>query len=240
MGKWTNPNDFDFAQPTGRILAFRGPKSRRRIQTKKRARSRSIPRSNNFGRRFNRRLIGFFIVIFFAALWGFWQAGQNMENGAENSSKSWRISDIADANLRPRPDDETPDPSETGGEGTTNSVSVSFGFCHSGGGQNCVVDGDTFWFQGEKIRLADIDTPETHPPRCPAEAQLGAAATQRLQSLLNSGPIKLVAPDDRDHDRYGRKLRIAQRDGRSIGSILVSEGLARPYSGGPRAGWCDG
>ena len=27
--------------------------------------------------------------------------------------------------------------------------SAHFGFCHTGGGRNCVVDGDTFWFEGE-------------------------------------------------------------------------------------------
>ena len=41
-----------------------------------------------------------------------------------------------------------------------------FGLCHSGGGANCVVDGDTFWIDGTKIRIADIDAPETHPARC--------------------------------------------------------------------------
>jgi hypothetical protein len=32
-----------------------------------------------------------------------------------------------------------------------------FGFCHTGGGTNCVVDGDTIWLDGIKIRVADID-----------------------------------------------------------------------------------
>ena len=34
-----------------------------------------------------------------------------------------------------------------------------FGFCHTGGGENCVVDGDTFWIDGNKVRVADIDAP---------------------------------------------------------------------------------
>jgi hypothetical protein len=53
----------------------------------------------------------------------------------------------------------------------------TFGLCHTGGGQNCVVDGDTFWIDGMKIRVADIDAPETHPPRCPYEADVGDRAT---------------------------------------------------------------
>lgn len=99
------------------------------------------------------------------------------------------------------------------------------------------MDGDTIWLQGEKIRMADIDTPETHPSRCPKEARLGKAATLRLQALLNQGPFDL-RPIRRDTDRYGRKLRIVERDGVSLGSILVREGLARPYTGGKRQPWC--
>lgn len=112
-----------------------------------------------------------------------------------------------------------------------------FGKCHSGGGLNCVVDGDTFWIDGEKIRIADIDTPETHPSRCAEEARLGNAATDRLQALLNAGAFELE-PIRRDTDRYGRKLRIVRRNGQSLGGILVSEGLARSYAGGHRDSWC--
>lgn len=114
----------------------------------------------------------------------------------------------------------------------------AFAICHSGGGRDCVVDGDTFWMDGIKIRIADIDTPETHPARCSHEAELGEAATRRLRELLSGGAIELAAID-RDSDRYGRKLRIVSVDGRGIGDALVREGLARRYEGGRRAGWCD-
>ena len=99
-----------------------------------------------------------------------------------------------------------------------------------------MVDGDTFRMAGDKIRIADIDTPETHPARCPKEARLGAAATQRLQALLNSGTVTLH-PIDRDTDRYGRKLRRVEVNGRGVGDTLIAEGLARPYRG-RRMGWC--
>jgi micrococcal nuclease len=119
---------------------------------------------------------------------------------------------------------------------SASTVSAAFGFCHSGGGFNCVVDGDTFWFRGDKIRIADIDAPETHPARCASEASKGAAATRRLRALLNAGPFALE-PLDRDTDRYGRQLRLVTRGGESIGGILVGEGLARWYGGGRQA-WC--
>lgn len=105
--------------------------------------------------------------------------------------------------------------------------SPAFTLCHTGGGINCVVDGDTIWLAGEKIRVADIDAPETHPPRCPREAQLGDQATRRLRELVNAGPFEAHMIGNRDTDRYGR----------SLGDQLVSEGLARTWTG-KRRPWC--
>jgi micrococcal nuclease len=113
---------------------------------------------------------------------------------------------------------------------------ASFSFCQSGGGFNCVVDGDTIYYQGSKIRIADIDTPETHDAQCDVEQARGDAATQRLIALVNAGPFSLERID-RDEDRYGRKLRVVTRDGESLGGVLVDEGLARWYAGGRRS-WC--
>lgn len=121
-------------------------------------------------------------------------------------------------------------------EAAGSSTHVSFRYCFVGGGTNCVVDGDTIWLQGRKIRIADIDAPETHDPRCAAEKQLGDRATKRLHDLLESGPISL-RPIDRDQDVYGRKLRIVLVNGRSVGDTLAREGLARYYRHGRRP-WC--
>jgi endonuclease YncB( thermonuclease family) len=116
------------------------------------------------------------------------------------------------------------------------TTAVSFTICGSARRDDCVIDGDTFWYGGEKIRIADIDAPETHPPRCDFEARLGAKATQRLLQLLNEAPF-VLRTQDRDEDRYGRKLRIVVSGGRSVGGILVSEGLAREWTG-HREPWC--
>lgn len=112
-----------------------------------------------------------------------------------------------------------------------------FGICSGGGGDNCVVDGDTFRHRGEKIRIADIDTPELNPARCAAEEELGQAAKARLRVLLNAGPFRLEPVPGRDSDDYGRKLRVVVRDGRSLGDQLVAEGLARTWTG-RRQPWC--
>jgi len=100
----------------------------------------------------------------------------------------------------------------------------------------CVVDGDTFWYRGAKVRVADINSPEVGRPACPREAELGRAATLRLAELLNAGPFTL-APWSRDRDRYGRLLRTVTRGGESIGARLVREGLAEEWQG-RRGSWC--
>jgi endonuclease YncB( thermonuclease family) len=115
-------------------------------------------------------------------------------------------------------------------------VRAHFGFCHTGGGYNCVVDGDTLWIEGVNVRIAEIDAPETHEYRCLYEKQLGDRATQELIGLVNSGTVTLLRID-RDEDRYGRKLRIVKVDGVSVGETLVNDGLARWYEGGKRP-WC--
>lgn len=101
----------------------------------------------------------------------------------------------------------------------------------------CVVDGDTLWLNGEKIRIADIDTPEISKPKCQREYELGIRATQRLIALLNEGEFSVAMSNWRDEDRYGRKLRLLFRNGASIGDRLVQEGLAHPW-GGNKISWC--
>lgn len=117
-------------------------------------------------------------------------------------------------------------------------VSLSFDLCGSTRRSNCVVDGDTFWYRDDKIRIADIDTPELSPPRCAREKALGEAAKRELLAQLNAGAFEIAAAGKRDTDRYGRKLRNVLRDGQSIGDALVSKGLARRWEGS-RQGWCD-
>lgn len=101
---------------------------------------------------------------------------------------------------------------------------------------NCVIDGDTFHLDGVKIRIADIDTPELKG-RCDWEISKAEEARDRLAVLLSEGPFDVVSIGDRDEDQYGRKLRIVTRNGASLGDQLVSEGLARTWTG-RREPWC--
>lgn len=121
-------------------------------------------------------------------------------------------------------------------------LTATFALCGPGPRVTCVVDGDTFWLGGEKVRIADINAPETHGAQCAEEQARGDAATLRLLDLLNRGPFTLAPADrdrDRDRDKYGRLLRVVERHGRSVGAILVAEGLAETWRG-RRGNWCHG
>ena len=112
----------------------------------------------------------------------------------------------------------------------------AFGYCKWGGGTNCVVDGDTFYLNGAKVRIADIDAPETHDYHCRSELELGERAARELQALLNSGAVTMTSID-RDRDVYGRLLRNVRVNGQDVGKTLISAGFARAYASGRRP-WC--
>ena len=80
------------------------------------------------------------------------------------------------------------------------TLAATFALCAEGPRTTCVVDGDTFWLNGEKVRILDINAPETQGAACAAEAALGERAKRRLVQLLNSGPVPLDSAG-RDRDR---------------------------------------
>ena len=135
-----------------------------------------------------------------------------------------READAEDAAWEQRAKEQGSPSTSTGRTGQ--AVRARFGYCPTGGGSNCVIDGDTFWIGGAKVRIAGIDAPETHPPRCAQEAQLGEAATDKLRALLNSGAVTMTSID-RDRDQYGRLLRNVAVDGADVGEAMVGAGVAR-------------
>ena len=100
-----------------------------------------------------------------------------------------------------------------------------------------VDDGDTVTLRGQSIRLVGFDTPETYRAQCASERSLGDAATDRLRDLLaRASSAELIYLPRRD--QYGRDLARLVVDGRDVADTMVSEGLARRYTGGQRRPWC--
>lgn len=98
-----------------------------------------------------------------------------------------------------------------------------------------VIDGDTLRCGDERIRLADIDAPETGPgARCDAEAMLGELAAAALARELEAGGLAI---ERRARDTWGRTIAVISRDGQSIGERLIHEGVAVAWRG-RQHDWC--
>jgi endonuclease YncB( thermonuclease family) len=109
-----------------------------------------------------------------------------------------------------------------------------------------VVDGDTLAVRAQVwlgqqvttlVRLAGIDAPEL-AGGCAAERDMGGRARRALKRLAGRGVIL--------HDlRFGKfagriVARVHAADGRDLAAALIAQGLARPFKGGRRGGWCPG
>lgn len=120
---------------------------------------------------------------------------------------------------------------------TSITVHETFPMCDFAWPPNCVIDGHTIRYRGEDIQIEDISTPETREAECPAEKALGDRAARRMAQLINQGPFDIVYDGRRGKDRYGRKFRLLERNGKSLSIILVEEGLAYRWDG-QRRSWC--
>jgi endonuclease YncB( thermonuclease family) len=83
-----------------------------------------------------------------------------------------------------------------------------------------LIDGDTFAYGTERIRIQGIDAPELSEPG-------GFEASQRLDLLLREGPVRIVP---QALDRYGRTVAEVYVDDRNVAEVLRSEGYAKAGS----------
>lgn len=95
-----------------------------------------------------------------------------------------------------------------------------------------VVDGDTFDAVSDgrsiRVRLLNVDTPETKDPSKPVEC-LGPEATARLQQLLPEGSTVSLDRDEETVDGYDRELAAVT----NADDVFVNEQLARDGLGVP-------
>lgn len=106
-------------------------------------------------------------------------------------------------------------------------------------GQIRVVDGDTIRVAGERIRIANIDTPEMPPrSRCAAEAILAGRAKSNLEAMVAQAYEAHFIPSlGRERDAYGRLLGRVELDGVDVGRAQLEAGLAQRWMG-QHAQWC--
>lgn len=105
--------------------------------------------------------------------------------------------------------------------------------------QFSVTDGDTIRISGEAkgTRLVGFNTPETIDPQCERERKLGMRASARLKELVASASLELQriqcscepGTEGTKACNHGRSCGILRANGRDVGQILISEGLAVPF-----------
>ena len=105
--------------------------------------------------------------------------------------------------------------------------------CHGGNRAarhvTCVVDGDTWWQDGIKYRLACVDAIEIEDPH-------GVEARDELRQLL--GRPDTHVRDLGIKDRYRRSLAMIAVGDTTAGRILVSKGLAGRKDYRDTRNWC--
>jgi micrococcal nuclease len=105
-----------------------------------------------------------------------------------------------------------------------------------------VVDGDTLHLRCDgalhRVRLLGFDTPELHRAHCADELVAAKQATVLMGRLVATGPVTGLRITGQD--RYGRDLAQVFVAGRDLSEAMLNSGLARPYAGGRRQGWCEG
>jgi endonuclease YncB( thermonuclease family) len=111
-----------------------------------------------------------------------------------------------------------------------------------------VIDGDTVAFQANwlpdplkkelSIRVFGVDTPEKgFRAKCPQEDARGQAATQFTKDTINKSQKRQVVLID--WDKYGgRVLGDVLLDGKSLRTLLITNGFAREYYGEAKTSWC--
>jgi len=104
-----------------------------------------------------------------------------------------------------------------------------------------IVDGDTvtLWCPERgamRVRLTGFDAPELFSPQCAAEyawAQVASWHLRRLVFAANELTVRFGGTDP-----YQRQLAEILLDGMPVSRKMIDAGMARPYSGGARSGWC--
>ncbi len=110
-----------------------------------------------------------------------------------------------------------------------------------------VYDGDTItvlanpWpdsYYKVKVRIRGIDAPEIKG-KCEAEKKKAIEAREFLWIMVKH--IEEVTLTNIEHDKYGGRFDAdVNINGVDAAQALISQGLARPYTGGERKGWCNG
>ncbi len=102
-----------------------------------------------------------------------------------------------------------------------------------------VVDGDTIKLGTQRLRVLNLDAPETERARCESERALGDRATTALRGKiedgLKAGAVAII-PNGR-FDKFRRPLVRIEVHGKDVANEMIADGLAREWRGSS-SDWC--
>lgn len=113
--------------------------------------------------------------------------------------------------------------------------------------QLLAIDGDSIRCDGVSMRdmgdgaphVSGYDTPEIWSHKCSDELELARKAKARMAELLATPGVQVFNSGKTDNTQSHRPLVwVILPDGRSIGSVLISEGFARKWAPDYIANWC--
>lgn len=113
------------------------------------------------------------------------------------------------------------------------ALATDFPICGSGKRITCVVDGDTFWLNGEKIRPEGFDAPEMGKPNCHRPAAGAVESRAELARLLSGAQLGI----ERHGMSFNRRLARVTVNGADLATLMIRAGRARAYVPG-EAPWC--
>lgn len=96
-------------------------------------------------------------------------------------------------------------------------------------GRASVVDGDTIEIHGERIRILDIDAPESRQTCTRPDGEQWRCGREAALALSDWIGQRTVTCDASGKDRYGRWLARCTVGGMDVAKWLAREGLAVPY-----------
>lgn len=100
-----------------------------------------------------------------------------------------------------------------------------------------VIDGLPAPLRRASVRVLGIDTPEI---KGECEVERRRAADARAFVLHAFADAEMVTLDVVGWDKYGGRIdaHVRMPNGGDLAGALLEAGLARPYAGGKREGWC--
>src|SRR5437899_8712544 len=96
-------------------------------------------------------------------------------------------------------------------------------------GQASIIDGDTIEIHGERIRILDIDAPESRQTCTRPDDSEWRCGQQAALALADWIGQRTVTCTSDSRDIYGRSLARCTVGGEDVGTWLVAKGWAVPY-----------